>query len=69
LVRDTLLSDRARQRGITNARRVEEMIQEHESGRRNNSFFLYLLIVLELWLQEYSRPAASPVDVFHASRA
>jgi asparagine synthase (glutamine-hydrolysing) len=69
LVRDTLLSDTARQRGITNARKVEEMIQEHESGRRNNSFFLYLLMVLELWLLEYSRPAASPVDVFHASRA
>ena len=69
LVRDTLLSAKARQRGITNARKVEEIIEEHESGRRNNAFFLYLLIVLELWLLEYSSPALSPVDVFHASRA
>ena len=69
LVRDTLLSAKARQRGITNARKVEEIIQEHESGRRNNSFFLYLLFVLELWLLEYSSPAPSPIDVVHASRA
>ncbi len=69
LVRDTLLSAKARQRGITNARKVEAIIQEHESGRRNNSFFLYLLVVLELWLLEYSSPALSPVDVVHASRA
>ena len=69
LVRDTLLSVKARQRGITDARKVEAMIKEHESGRRNNSFFLYLLIVLELWLLEYSRPVTSPVDAFQASRA
>src|SRR5208283_1884691 len=69
LVRDTLLSARARQRGITNARKVEEIIQEHESGRRNNSFFLYLLIVLELWLLEYSQPPATPTEAFQASRA
>ncbi len=67
LVRDTLLSAKARQRGITNPHKVEEIIQEHESGRRNNSFFLYLLIVLELWLLENSSPAPSPVDDVHAS--
>ena len=69
LVHDTLLSAKARHRGITNARKVEETIQEHESGRRNNSYFLYLLIVLELWLLEYSSPASSSIDVVHASRA
>lgn len=69
LVRDTLLSAKARQRGITNSRKVGEIIQEHESGRRNNSYFLYLLMVLELWFLEYSSPVPSPIDVVHASRA
>ncbi len=69
MVRDTLLSAKARQRGITNSRKVEEIIQEHESGRRNNSYFLYLLMVLELWFLEYSSPAPSQLDVVHASRA
>jgi asparagine synthase (glutamine-hydrolysing) len=69
MVRDTLLSVKARQRGITNSRKVEEIIEEHESGRRNNSYFLYLLMVLELWFLEYSSPAPSPLDVLHASRA
>jgi asparagine synthase (glutamine-hydrolysing) len=69
MVRDTLLSAKARQRGITNGRKVEEMIEEHQSGRRDNSFFLYLLIVLELWLLEYATPAAPVVELFGASRA
>jgi asparagine synthase (glutamine-hydrolysing) len=69
LVRDALLSAKARQRGLTNSRKVEEIIQEHESGRRNNSYFLYLLMVLELWFLEYSSPAPSPIDAVHASRA
>jgi asparagine synthase (glutamine-hydrolysing) len=68
MVRDTLLSTKARQRGITNSRKVEEMIEEHQSGRRNNSAFLYLLMVLELWLLD-SHATAPPIELFDASRA
>lgn len=53
MVRETLLSQRARERGIMRPAAVEHMLTEHVSRRRDNSYFLYLLFVLEHWLTEF----------------
>lgn len=60
MVRETLLSRAARTRGITRPAAIERMLAEHVSGRRNNSYFLYLLFVLEHWLGEFTGQGARP---------
>lgn len=51
-LRDHLTSKSFEQREITVAKKVHAMLDEHDSGRRDNSVFLWLLLVLELWFQE-----------------
>jgi len=53
MLRDALTSASFLSRGFTSAGRVNAMIQEHESGRRDNSYFLWLLLMLELWLVDH----------------
>ncbi len=48
-VRDILLSESARQRGLLNVAAVERLIQEHESGRRDHNRPLWTLLTLETW--------------------
>ena len=57
MLRDTLTSASFLSRGFTTADRVNEMIREHESGRRDNSYFLWLLLILQLWLLEQEAAA------------
>jgi len=52
MVRDTLLSQRARQRGLFDPARVERMISDHTSGRESHGFRLWALLCLELWFTE-----------------
>jgi len=52
MLRDSLTSASFLSRGFTTAGRITEMIQEHESGRRDNSYFLWLLMILQLWLAD-----------------
>jgi uncharacterized membrane protein len=35
------------------------MLEEHWSGRRLNSNFIWLLLVLELWLEEQESPLSA----------
>ena len=60
LVRETLLSQRARERGIMRPAAIERMLAEHGSGRRDNSYFLYLLFVFEQWLVEFGSKVQQP---------
>jgi asparagine synthase (glutamine-hydrolysing) len=60
LVRETLLSQRARERGIMRPAAIERMFAEHDSGRRDNSYFLYLLFVFEQWLVEFGSKVQQP---------
>ena len=46
---DHLLSARSRQRGITSPEFVGRLIEEHRTGRRDNSQWLWTLLMLELW--------------------
>jgi asparagine synthase (glutamine-hydrolysing) len=64
MLRDTLTSTSFLNRGFTTANRVTDMMQEHESGRRDNSYFLWLLMILQLWLVDHeagSLAASDPV--------
>jgi asparagine synthase (glutamine-hydrolysing) len=52
MVRDTLLSQHARERGIFDPAAVERMISDHASGREAHGFRLWALLCLELWFKE-----------------
>ena len=49
LLYDTLTDSRTRQRGYFNQKAVEEILDEHRRGRRDNSTHLWGLLTLELW--------------------
>ena len=53
LLEDTLLSRRSLDRGIVSEPFLRFMIAEHFSGRRDNSHWLWWLLMLELWFEEY----------------
>jgi asparagine synthase (glutamine-hydrolysing) len=52
-LRDHLTGARAAGRGIVSPKFVELLLTEHESGRRDNYHWLWLLLMLELWLREF----------------
>ena len=52
MLRETLLSRRARERGLFDPVLVERMISEHVSGRESHEFRLWALLCLELWFTE-----------------
>lgn len=62
MLRDTLTSAKFLNRGFTTARRVTGIIEEHESGRRDNSYFLWILLVLQLWLMDHEACSFAPSD-------
>ncbi len=66
LLHDTLLSQKARERGIMRPAGVERMLAEHESGRRDNNAFLYVLYVLEQWLTEFQSSVEQPLATIGA---
>jgi asparagine synthase (glutamine-hydrolysing) len=49
---DTLTSKSFLGRGFTTLERVTEIIKEHEVQRRDNSYFLWQLLILELWFAD-----------------
>ena len=51
-VRDLLLSERSRQRGIFNAAYIEQLLRQHDNGR-NLDFHLWTLISFELWCRTF----------------
>jgi asparagine synthase (glutamine-hydrolysing) len=48
-LRDALFDSKARQRGYFNEPFVDELVREHASGRRDNSYLLWRLLALEIW--------------------
>ena len=50
-------------RDIASPTFVRRLLEEHESGRRDNSHWLYMLLMLELWFREYEQPLPAPVAV------
>jgi asparagine synthase (glutamine-hydrolysing) len=60
LVRDTLLSRRALDRGFFNASEIERLITEHEREVLDHSSRLWLLLVLEEWCRTFLDPPHAP---------
>jgi asparagine synthase (glutamine-hydrolysing) len=58
-IRETLTESVARQRGYVEARYVNELLDEHERGRRDHSARLWSLFMLELWHRAFIDGRAS----------
>jgi asparagine synthase (glutamine-hydrolysing) len=67
-LRDHLLSPRFAGRGIASPAFVRHLIDEHQSGRRDNSGHLWALLMLEVWFRQWA-PAASerPAEPVHSA--
>jgi asparagine synthase (glutamine-hydrolysing) len=62
MLHDHLCGKQFLERGIARPEAVRALIAEHESGRRDNYHWLWVLLMLELWLREWSEvpiPAAA----------
>lgn len=53
LTRETLLSQRAKDRNLFNSATVERLIDEHQAKRFPHQARLWSLLVLELWIREW----------------
>ena len=60
-LRDHLLSRRCRERGVADPVYLKQLIDEHQSGRRNHRTILWSILMLELWFEAWGQgtPAAS----------
>jgi asparagine synthase (glutamine-hydrolysing) len=52
-IRETLSEPRTRQRGYVRSDYVDLILDEHHKGRRDHSFPLWSLLILELWHRQY----------------
>jgi asparagine synthase (glutamine-hydrolysing) len=57
LLWDTLTSERFLAREIVSPEFLRTLLEEHDSGRRDNSQWLFTLLVLALWFEETEQPA------------
>jgi asparagine synthase (glutamine-hydrolysing) len=62
LVHDSLLGKKFLERGIVSPDFVRYLVEEHESGRRNNHHQMYALLMLELWFESLQEPVGAPED-------
>ena len=58
-LRDHLTGTSFRQRGFTEPAFVDYLIEEHQSGRRDNSARLWELLMLELWFRGWQKESDS----------
>jgi asparagine synthase (glutamine-hydrolysing) len=49
------------ERDLVSPEFLRVLLEEHDSGRRDNSHWLWSLLVLSLWFQEMGQPAPQPV--------
>ncbi|HUG20507.1 MAG TPA: asparagine synthase (glutamine-hydrolyzing) [Planctomycetaceae bacterium] len=67
LLYDVLLSDKAQQRGIFRKKNVEQLVEQHLSGRWDHSYRLWNLLCLELWqrmfLESDQVPTQAPATI------
>jgi asparagine synthase (glutamine-hydrolysing) len=53
-VRGTLTDRRTRDRGYLDGRYLDVLLREHEEGRRDHSFRIWALFMLELWHRQFA---------------
>jgi asparagine synthase (glutamine-hydrolysing) len=71
LLWDHLTSKSFLERGFTTRSRIDVMLREHSSGRRDNSDFLWLMLILELWFIDHARTgqgAPRPLSLLTSTR-
>jgi asparagine synthase (glutamine-hydrolysing) len=56
---DHLTGDQFTSRGIINPTFVREMLEEHQTGRRDNRTWLWALLVLEMWFRDLKKTAVA----------
>ncbi len=61
-VKDILLSETSRRRGIVRPEILERYVVEHTTGLRDHSFQIWTLLMLELWFQRFIDAAAGGSD-------
>jgi len=59
-VRDYLTSSRFQNRDLISAEFTRDLLNEHDSGRRDNSHWLWRLLMLELWFRDLEAFQATP---------
>ncbi len=52
-VRDHLVGGRCCGRGIVSPEFLGHLLKEHDTGRRDNSYWMWTLLMLELWFREW----------------
>jgi len=65
LLWDSLTGSRFLDRGIVSARFLRAMLREHQSGRRDNAHWLWILLMLEMWFRQFETPSAAPASTAH----
>ncbi len=53
-IRETLLEKRTLERGYFNPKSIKILLDEHEKNRRDHSYALWILWMLELWQRKYT---------------
>lgn len=53
--KDTVLSSQSLQRGYFQKQYLEKLMEDHVSGKRNDGYRLWVLLMLEIWCKESSR--------------
>jgi len=61
LLWDTLTAERFLAHNIVAPEFLRTLLEEHDSGRRDNSQWLFTLLVLALWFEDIEQPLATPV--------
>ncbi|MEO7144281.1 MAG: asparagine synthase C-terminal domain-containing protein, partial [Bryobacteraceae bacterium] len=61
-LRDHLTSASFAGRGIVSPEFVQGMLREHDAGRRDNSHWLWMLLMLELWFRDWESGRARACD-------
>ena len=61
---DHLLSSEFLNRQMVSEPFLRTLLDEHQSGRRNNSSLLYALLMLELWFRNWKQPTHRSADLF-----
>jgi asparagine synthase (glutamine-hydrolysing) len=54
-LRERLLARRFLERGIVREKFLRYLLDEHQSGRRDNYHLLWMLLMLDLWLEQWEK--------------
>ena len=68
-LRDHLAGGSLERREIVSPQFLQQMLVEHDSGRRDNSYWLWSLLMLELWLRELENAHTASMTAYDQARS